>query len=162
MGFFTLIILVILISLFNRLLEGISNEQKRRQESYQKNDHVTNDEFIKDFEVFYEDLPQEEDLQLAEEDQFSLEEQREKQLEQLATRMDTHLDSEPIDEEISKSNPSVVTTNTSEIPEVKRKQMKGRIQKRLNRDGLIDSVIMAEVLSKPRALKPYQNILTRR
>lgn len=95
----------------------------------------------------------------------SIEEQRERQMAQLAGRMNTEMDAEEQENEKPSDNsmesPSKRIKETDASSHAKDK-MKKRMRGKLNKQGLVDSVVMAEVLGQPRSRKPYQNVLTRR
>ncbi|MEI3613346.1 hypothetical protein [Pseudogracilibacillus sp. SO30301A] len=90
----------------------------------------------------------------------SIEQQRHEQYERLRNRYKptTLTDSKDHNEKIysgSESRPLNVERQESEAINV-------NLDKKLTSKGLIESVIMAEVLGPPRALRPYQNIITKR
>lgn len=157
MNIFTLLIIMAAISLFNRLLEGPKKENRE-----------TTNERLNRGQRRTPTSPQSyqhgQDQSDVEEQQLSIADQREKQMEQLAGRMNTSLDMEEDLEELDehKSAFSYIHQVSDQSEHSKKQiQMKKRIHGKLNRDGLVDSIIMAEVLGRPRALKPYQSILSR-
>lgn len=173
MSFFTLILIIIIINVFNRLLEG-SQKQTNQESSDRVNErleHIRQERQreVKEnsfepniFEQFDDFFKEKQTIDLEEES--SIEDQRQKQLEKLAHRMDASLDPEE-DEQYSSANLGTKKKEhklVSDSSIVKQEKMKKRIRNKLNREGLIDSVIMAEVLGKPRSLKPYENIFMRK
>lgn len=86
--------------------------------------------------------------------QMSIEELRQQQLERLTQNIQSQVsieaghDDKQIDE---KKSSKVIEQNV-----VKRPQIKSNFSGRLTKEGLVDSIIMKEVLGRPRALKPYQ------
>lgn len=90
----------------------------------------------------------------------TIEEQRQEQYERLRSKLNTlpttenNVQVEDMRFEITNQK---MPTNEEEVPSV---QMK--LEDRLSSQGLIESVIMAEVLGPPRALNPYQNIVVKR
>lgn len=96
---------------------------------------------------------------------ISIEDQREKQLEQLTSR----LGSQAADSEHSglKNRPKIADQKrTAEIQSLHNQKVKAefkrKFKKNLSRSGLIDSVIMSEVLGAPRARKPYRSVVSKR
>lgn len=98
----------------------------------------------------------------------SIEEQQQKQLERLAGKAATStvqnydsLKEQSYDSDnrhtISKSSQNNKKEFTKNKIAVKR-----QLNKKISRNGLIDSVIMAEVLGAPRARKPYKSVITER
>jgi len=172
MSFVTLIIIIIVINLFSRLLEGSQQQQEKRNEQLSERlEHLRRNETSqtveknKGYSIFdeFDNLFEKQEPSYQE---ISLEEQRQKQLENLASRMDASLnpEEEADYENVSSDRPKTTQTyKPSYKSSVDKKQkMQKRIRNKLNKDGLVDSVIMAEVLGKPRSLKPYQNIFMRK
>lgn len=102
----------------------------------------------------------------------SIGEQQQKQLEQLAGKMKTEAIqdfdnlSNQADTEHKIMTPSFskglhekASVNSNNKP---KKEVKKQMQNRLSRKGLIESVIMAEILGPPRARKPYKSVITER
>ncbi|HLR68165.1 MAG TPA: hypothetical protein VK105_13720 [Virgibacillus sp.] len=102
----------------------------------------------------------------------SVEEQRQKQLEQLTGRIG--VDPEDNKHTAKKtgvqsplgSGTTVDKRRQQEIAALhhaeQRKRVKKKFRNNLSRDGLIDSVIMSEVLGPPRARKPYESVVNQR
>lgn len=104
----------------------------------------------------------------------SIELQRQKQLDQLTNRFG--VDTEDDEHSASKAEEhSKLKVRQRKLAEQRRKaetaalhgtetqrRLKRRFQKKLTRDGLIDSVIMSEVLGSPRARKPYESVVKQR
>lgn len=91
----------------------------------------------------------------------SVEEQQEQQMKQLEKRMGTR--SMISDDEGYKSRDVGIGSSESKSESNKpyqQQQFKKELKGRLNQKGLIDSIVMAEVLGPPRAKKPYSSILT--
>ncbi|WP_330948614.1 hypothetical protein [Virgibacillus sp. MG-45] len=94
----------------------------------------------------------------------SIKEQQQQQLERLANRVNTTMDHSM--QHINKQHTGKQKMNgmkqqhqNSHYSIHKRKK---QMENRLTSRGLVDSVIMAEVLGAPRAKKPYRNIITDR
>ncbi|MFD2046104.1 hypothetical protein ACFSTA_12025 [Ornithinibacillus salinisoli] len=94
---------------------------------------------------------------------ISIEDQQQQQLERLAGRMNTSKDQSMDDLTGHSSNLGETFKQPkrnidSHKEENYRKQIKGN----LSRNGLVNSVIMAEVLGSPRAKKPYRSVIADR
>lgn len=88
---------------------------------------------------------------------LSIEEQRDQQMERLREQIKTG--GHRLPEQSKTSSPQVVHSHkTSYEFEEFKKDMK----RNLTKQGLIDSIIMAEVLGSPRARKPYRSIIYER
>src|SRR5690625_3181544 len=111
MNFFTFIFILIIISLFNRLMEGTKSEssqgqtQQRQQQQHEqeRRKHPLGKISV---EKSSPDLARQEKLN--NEQILSLEEQREKQLEKLASRMNAAIDVEEEDRKSTRLNSSHV------------------------------------------------------
>lgn len=91
----------------------------------------------------------------------SLKDEQRKQMEKLTSRIHTvttkQMDNLP--------HPGFASRTLNEQKQAlsqHRENVRKQIKSRLKREGLIDSVIMAEVLGRPRALKPYRSIMSER
>lgn len=103
----------------------------------------------------------------------SIGEQQQKQLEQLAGKMKAVGDQ--TFEELSEKVPVDRDVEHHAIPHHKMKlnernfvhnknktEVKRQMKKRITKNGLAESIIMAEILGPPRARKPYKSIITER
>ncbi|WP_047986326.1 hypothetical protein [Ornithinibacillus californiensis] len=95
------------------------------------------------------------------------EEQQRKQMEQLASRMNTQVNVSVGD--ISQQDLSLGTAIQDEIKNhsldatnENMEQFKKDVKTGLNSKGLVQGIIMSEVLGPPRARKPYRNVITER
>ncbi|SDQ48851.1 hypothetical protein SAMN05216232_1790 [Virgibacillus subterraneus] len=93
----------------------------------------------------------------------SIEEQQQEQRERLADRMNTDTQ-KALDE---RKHDAIITDNSeNREPDrelsAEQKRFKRRIKNNLNQKGLVNGVIMAEVLGSPRATKPYQSVVKQR
>lgn len=89
------------------------------------------------------------------------EEQRQKQYEQLRNQIQaTQPKDDQKKEAFSKRN--VPEKNLIEGTESDGISIDGNIKKKLTKQGLAESIVMAEVLGPPRALNPYQNVAIKR
>jgi len=169
MSFFTLIIIIIIINIFNRLLEGSQKQEKqqqgdpleeiRRRRAEQAKKYEEENEY--EYSVFDDSNSSEVNSDPIKNPK-AIEEQHQKQLEKLAGRMNASFNpEEDIDVDMSKAIKDMPKLSTDKL-DVKKEKMQERMRKKLDRDGLVDSVIMAEVLGRPRALNPYENVLTRK
>lgn len=91
----------------------------------------------------------------------TLEEQQEIQMQQLAERMNTDttvsVGGRPNDMIIEKMNRRQGDNDSHE-----KKKMKKQVKRNLTGKGLVDGIIMAEVLGPPRAVKPYKSVIASR
>lgn len=169
MSFVTLIIIIIVINLFNRLLEGSQQEEKQSEQLSERLEQISRNEREQPLEKGHSIFDEFDNLfekQEASYQETSLEEQGQNQLENLASRLDAslHAEEETYDELVSSNslNKSQTYKPSYKTSLAEEDNMQKRIRNKLNKDGLVDSVIMAEILGKPRALKPYQNIFMRK
>lgn len=99
-------------------------------------------------------------------DSLSIEEQREQQMQRLTAQYATN--NYEVDDEHSGLKDKAKLADIRREMEVEKvkapynKKFKKKFTKSLTKKGLINSVVMAEVLGSPRALKPYQSVPTRR
>ncbi|GGP12660.1 hypothetical protein [Oceanobacillus neutriphilus] len=89
----------------------------------------------------------------------SIEEQQKKQMERLANRYQTS--SQDLENAEQKFKDLMVNRNVEEVNPGKR-EMKRRISGNLDGKGLVNGIIMAEVLGSPRAKQPYRSIVQKR
>lgn len=91
----------------------------------------------------------------------SIERQRLDQRQRSAERMDTETQ-----KEMRKRKHDSIIGGTNKVPEnnlsAKQKQFKKRIKRNVNREGLVNGIIMAEILGSPRATKPYRSVISQR
>lgn len=103
---------------------------------------------------------------------ISIGEEQQKQLEQLAGQMRTEAvqSFDDLSKEVASDDKimsSAVTRNkTDNIAKKDRnknkKEVKRQMKKKLSRQGVTESIIMAEVLGPPRARKPYKSVIAER
>ncbi len=163
--FNNLFIVIIIIAVISNLVGG-SKKTKRPQEKRQQQDSPSRDsqetleekieKNLKKFENIFEPEAVEEKVPEAKQTnqtQTSIELQREKQRDALANRFQTR--PAPTSDEKTYSNTDLPTVikHHSKQSSVNQKNLKKRISKK----GLQESIVMAEVLGKPRALKPYRS-----
>lgn len=152
-----------LISLFNRLAKGQEQSSEtsttsEQQTTYQRHNQRQNRHDNRTRTT--------RELEKVDADSLDLDEQRERQMEKLAGRMNASLDPEEELEDLPQTptpKKNVATSQDHDKKLIDEVQMKSRVKQRLTtKQGLIDSIVMAEVLGRPRALEPYSNVLTRR
>ncbi|GAA0443079.1 hypothetical protein GCM10008983_20300 [Lentibacillus halophilus] len=92
----------------------------------------------------------------------SIEEMQQQQREDLEKRMNhaetVNEDTEQRHDANLSHHPRQPANDTS----VERQRLKKRMVTNLNRNGLVNGVVMSEVLGQPRALKPYRSIIAQR
>ncbi|MBT2214503.1 hypothetical protein F3157_00290 [Virgibacillus dakarensis] len=89
-----------------------------------------------------------------------IEEQRDNQIEQLAEQINTSTR-----EMQKKLSHDAIIGNTLRQPkniDYQKAAMKKQVRKNLTRKGLVDGIIMAEVLGPPRSRKPYRSVISER
>lgn len=88
-----------------------------------------------------------------------IEEQRQKQYEKLAGNIAQAAQFEA-DEEVK---PQLLNKQTeTQSAKLKQGSFKKNFKKQLTKEGLVNSIVMAEILGPPRAKRPYENVLTKR
>jgi len=93
----------------------------------------------------------------------SVGEQRAEQMKQLVGRMQTGTSKTPEDVQPKVIKGSTATAKRSKPVKSQRPDaFKKKFKSNLTRDGLVDSIIMAEVLGSPRATKPYRSVIQQR
>lgn len=90
----------------------------------------------------------------------SIEEQQKKQMERMANRYQTS--SQENLEDVEQNFNDLKVDRKSEENAPGRTEMKKRVSGNLDGKGLVNGIIMAEVLGSPRAKKPYRSIVQRR
>lgn len=88
---------------------------------------------------------------------LSVEEQRDEQLERLKKQLNTN--EHQVSPHPSKNKTKVVHSHESSY---KYHEFKKDMKRNLTKQGLIDSIVMAEILGPPRARKPYRSIIDER
>src|SRR5699024_10950928 len=93
-------------------------------------------------------------------DTMTVEEHRDEQMERLKQQLNT--DEDQSLPHITDNKQSVLKVVHSHDHSYKYGQFKKDMKKNLTKQGLIDSIVMAEVLGPPRARKPYRSIIYER
>ncbi|HLR03847.1 MAG TPA: hypothetical protein VK111_13970 [Virgibacillus sp.] len=97
-------------------------------------------------------------------DSVSIGEQQQKQMEELRKRMGSS--SKAVITEEGQGSHEAGLHKTLRSPEIQspyhHSEFKKEIKSKLNQKGLIDSIVMAEILGPPRAKKPYRSIINNR
>src|SRR5699024_5047064 len=93
----------------------------------------------------------------------SVGEQRAEQMKQLVGRMQTGTSKTPEDVQPKELEGNTATAKRSKPVKSQRPDVfKKKFKSKLTRDGLVDSIIMAEVLGPTRATKPYRSVIQQR
>jgi len=93
----------------------------------------------------------------------SVGEQRAEQMKQLVGRMQTGTSKTPEDVQPKEIVGNTATAKRSKPVKSQRPDVfKKKFKSNLTRDGLVDSIIMAEVLGPSRATKPYRSVIQQR
>ncbi len=168
--FIVIIILVAVFNLFNKgknqREESETNSQNRRQEqpekpSLQERIEQKVKEAKESYQEIQDTIASESKTETSQKTEApkSIQEQRQEQYEQLKRRLQPS-NQRTKDEPLPETRVSVKPVNTSSDQE-KLEVMK-QFDKKLTRQGLAESIVMAEVLGPPRALNPYQNVAMKR
>lgn len=88
----------------------------------------------------------------------SASEQKQRQMDQLAEQMGADLQ-EPI-EDLVQQVQSVQSQRQVTEGHLQKQKMKRQVANNFTREGLINGIIMSEVLGKPRAKKPYRSVVS--
>lgn len=94
--------------------------------------------------------------------QLSIEEQRARQMARFASNHVTEHHSAEADEKLVRADERRKTEIQNLTSSYDQKRFKKEFKQGLTREGLINSVIMAEVLGSPRARNPYESIVSKR
>ncbi|MUK87088.1 hypothetical protein GMD78_01550 [Ornithinibacillus sp. L9] len=155
--------LVIVIGALLRLFSGNSNQNKEEQRKTQQNRPRQQTNPRPSTSPSRANTQRDVKTNTTASQSISVEEQQKQQLEKLAGRMNTKMEQSIED----------LSTNTTDLGEtlkrpkkeatsLKEEDYRKRIKGNLSRDGLVNSVIMAEVLGAPRARKPYRSVISER
>ncbi|ALX48121.1 hypothetical protein [Lentibacillus amyloliquefaciens] len=104
---------------------------------------------------------QQEELPQSAEVPATIEEQQQEQRKQLAERMNTA----GKEQAEKRGHDAILRHNTRDSGNdlsLERKRAKKQMRNNLTRTGMINGVIMSEVLGQPRAVKPYRSIIAER
>ncbi|AUJ26230.1 MULTISPECIES: hypothetical protein [Virgibacillus] len=88
----------------------------------------------------------------------SASEQKQQQMEQLAEQMGADLQ-EPL-EDLAQQVQSVQSQRQATEGHLQKQKMKRQVANNFTREGLINGIIMSEVLGKPRGKKPYRSAVS--
>lgn len=104
------------------------------------------------------ELKRQETIQHVEpEEQLTIGELRQKQLERLSTGIQGGMDHEAEKINEKQQVKQVTDPQTKTHKTLKKRQLKKGLEGRLTQKGLVESVIMSEVLGPPRSMKRYQS-----
>jgi len=148
------------------LIGGIVSLFKGKSEQAEESESTTNKPKPRSVEDLFERAHQRERTRSTEKvrtepiSSKTIEELREEQMLRFAGQADDDEDQQKNDEYTSRSSNRIMEENTK--VNHKKQAFKQNFNKSLTRKGLVNSVIMAEVLGAPRARKPYQSVITKR
>lgn len=97
----------------------------------------------------------------------SIEEQQKMQMEQLKSRLNTgtNVYMEEVNQQdmtLGKGIQDAIKHQTTNKNKQAKEQFKKEVKTGLNHSGIVNGIIMSEVLGPPRARKPYQNVVVER
>ena len=148
------------------LIGGIASLLKGKSEQATDSESTTNKPKPRSIEDLFERAHQREQTRSTEKvsseprSSKTVEELREEQMMRLAGQAEAEEDQQKNDEYTSRLSNRTLEQNTKMNHE--KKAFNQSFNKSLTRKGLVNSVIMAEVLGPPRARKPYQSVITKR
>ncbi|WP_249871059.1 hypothetical protein [Oceanobacillus saliphilus] len=87
----------------------------------------------------------------------SIEEQQKAQLERLASKYTTITDS--IEDLTSQSSGGSILIEPKKVSEVRKEYLKKQLVSNFEAKGLVNGIIMSELLGSPRAKKPYKSVI---
>ncbi|WP_200416261.1 hypothetical protein [Virgibacillus salexigens] len=93
---------------------------------------------------------------------ISVEQQHKEQMERLAGQMGANRKVDQSESYNKETAFNDLTRNVEKELTEQQIRLKKQVSNNLTKKGLVNGVIMAEVLGKPRALKPYQNVIYER
>src|SRR5690625_3961192 len=148
------------------LIGGIASLLKGKSEQAEKSESTTNKPKPRRVEDLFERAHHRERTRSTDKvstepvSSKTIEELREEQMIRFVGQADADEDQHKSDKSISRSSNRIKVENTNKNH--KEQAFKQDFNKSLTRKGLVNSVIMAEVLGAPRARKPYQSVVTKR
>lgn len=90
-------------------------------------------------------------------ERYSFEQQREEQYKRLKEQFQTNSSTDDTDETIAKDSPIFKETESEILDGTRQTQVKVNLKSKLEAGGIIESVIMSEILGPPRARKRYNS-----
>lgn len=164
------IVIIIIVAIVN-ILSKAKGESQSTTRTEQPNDNQKQRKTIQD--VFEEKIEQAKDsyqqakdtlTDEAETQAETIEEQRQKQYNQLKERIQTEQPMKTEEKEYQKQFEKRIGLAKESQNEASEKVITNHalLQKKLTKQGLAESIVMAEVLGPPRALNPYQNVAMKR
>lgn len=159
-------LLILLVGGIFSLLKGKPEEDAKEEQSQRREAPTFPETFPLPYEREQADQQFEVESSEYSIDSLSIEEQREQQMQQLTAQysMNDHKDEEEHSGLQDKAKLADLRRemDVQKIKAPYNKKFKKEFTKSLTKKGLVNSVIMAEVLGSPRALKPYQSVPSRR
>lgn len=157
--------IIILLGLINFLTSKGKNKEQEKKPRRVEQRKVERESTNKHVPPVREHIPKveiEKTVQHVEQDEpLTIEELRQKQLERLTSEIqgisEQKLEKDHQDRSDKVKAPEVITQHSNS-----KGDMEHRLKDQLTKKGLVQSVIMAEVLGPPRAMKRYENIHLRR
>lgn len=87
----------------------------------------------------------------------SIQEQQQEQMERLANKFRSQVQN--LENVEQKDISSLLTTRKQESQGISQEDLKRRVSNNFNAEGLVNGIIMSEVLGSPRAKKPYRSVV---
>lgn len=156
--FFLIAIIAGLFSFFkNRNKEQEQKQQKQQQRAPRQTTPVKRDPFTGEKPV-YEAKRASKPMSVP---TVSIEEIRSERLEAFASQLQENA-AEKINQSQTEINRSSIMRDKKKVYQSTESSLRQKVSKSLTPDGLITSIITAEILGKPRGLKPYRSIIDER
>lgn len=138
-------------------------QQEQRRQSSPSTAETTTEKHPAEtiFDMFFEDATEEPKKVEEPREQISVDDQRDEQLERLQAELgaqEVAYDPQSMDHQRSELS-QTKAPKTSEKSPIRKNKLRNNIEKRLTREGLVESVIMAEVLGRPRSKRSHHRHL---
>ena len=166
--FLLIVAISVLVSLFGKSKKTKNNETENEDEDVELKHETLEmkiEKKLKQFEDFFEDEGEDEFIEQPEKEKqpvydakneqlTSIEEHRNRQMKELANRFKTDTDTP---KELSANSNYIKNDMQTVVKKEEIKDLEHNLKSNLTKKGLRDSVVMAEVLGKPRSLSPYKS-----
>lgn len=159
--FFVIIIVVAIINLFSKAKKATETTQNEDTKDPRQQKPTLQERIEEKVEQARESYQQVKDTIETEtkERTKSVDEQRKEQYDQLRRRIQSDQHNSVGEHRVDVKTPK---KQDESQPETEAISFEKHLEKNLTKQGLAESIVMAEVLGPPRALNPYQNVAVRR
>ncbi|WP_419893777.1 hypothetical protein [Oceanobacillus kimchii] len=87
----------------------------------------------------------------------NIQEQQQEQMKRIANKYSAQVQN--VEDLEKKDTSTILPTNKNENQGISQQEMKRRVTSNLSAEGLVNGIIMSEVLGSPRAKKPYRSVI---